>query len=171
MCSSDLEEYCVATLADLAEVMNLVREAVHFMHANGNFQWDEDYPQQQKFITDIESESLYLLRISDKLAGFVSLNADQSPTYKTINWETPEKALCIHRMVVSNSYKGLGLARKMFLFSEKIAKEKGYQAIRSDTNEANKPMNHLFLSLGYTYRGKIQLRQNPVLFNCYDKIV
>ncbi|WP_425291000.1 hypothetical protein [Spirosoma linguale] len=47
-----------ATPADLPALMNLIRHVVPLMRKDGNFQWDEHYPNQTVFSDDIAKGQL-----------------------------------------------------------------------------------------------------------------
>lgn len=162
-------EFVKAVPSDITEIMPLVNEAVSFMNASGNFQWDTGYPSQTVFENDILSGHLYLTRYGTNLAGFVCLNFDQPLEYNNLNWTTSSNALVIHRMVVSKEYRGKGVAKFMFQNAEIRAQKLNVSTIRSDTNSENKAMNHLFKIFTYRFAGNISLRNNPVAFNCFEK--
>ena len=43
----------LATMQDLTRIMAIVQATVMEMHAYGNYQWDEVYPTEQDFASDI----------------------------------------------------------------------------------------------------------------------
>lgn len=155
--------------SDIEQITSILSHAVSFMNASGNFQWDKHYPNRTVFENDIQRGELFKAMDMNSLAGIVCLNQDQPPEYGPLDWKTPHKALVIHRMMVAPEYHGEGIARAMFAFAEEEAKRQGFPAIRSDTNRANGAMNHLFQAFDYRFTGTIVLRENPVLFNCYEK--
>ncbi len=160
-----------ANPSDIDKIMPLVYDAVMFMNAHANYQWDEDYPNQSVFENDIHKGHLFVVRDQKIISGLIVLNEDQPDAYQPLSWQTPPQALIIHRMIVSANYRGKGVARKLFEFAEEEAIRQGFTAIRSDTNIQNKAMNYLFKVYNYRYTGQITLRNNPDLFNCYEKFL
>ena len=43
---------------DLDKIMKIIGETVKEMNENGNFQWDESYPNREVFINDIKEGTL-----------------------------------------------------------------------------------------------------------------
>ncbi|MBB6238614.1 hypothetical protein HDC90_003256 [Pedobacter sp. AK013] len=43
----------LAVTEDIPFIMQLVREVIPLMHAAGNFQWADDYPNPEVFANDI----------------------------------------------------------------------------------------------------------------------
>lgn len=158
-----------ATVHDLDKILPLVDEAVRFMNDGGNFQWDPTYPNREVFERDISQHQLYIAKDLLRIAGIVCLNYDQPQEYIPLDWKTDKDALVIHRMAIGNTYRGTGIAHKLFEFAETEAKRQNLSAIRSDTNTKNGAMNHLFKAHNYRFTGQIVLRENPDLFNCYEK--
>lgn len=164
-------EFVKAHKSNLTDVISLMHGAISFMNAQGNFQWDQHYPTPKVFEKDIEKGQLYAVIRNGVLIGVVCLNFDQPVEYIPLNWKTPPQSLVIHRMIVSEKYRGGGVAKFMFQKAEETALIAGLSSIRSDTNQANPAMNHLFRISSYRFTGNIILRDNPVLFNCYEKIL
>ncbi len=164
-------EVRLATLKNIDEVMFLVADAKEYMHATGNYQWDENYPLRQHFETDIINDDLWLFNGNNALAGFICINRVQPVEYNTSDWETPEDSLVVHRMVIARQFAGRGIGQQMMQFAEEKAREAGLTSIRSDTNSKNSVMLHIFSKLGYRFTGNIVLRNKPDLFCCYEKSI
>lgn len=52
----------LATMQDLTRIMAIVQATVMEMHAYGNYQWDEVYPTEQDFASDITQGDLFCIR-------------------------------------------------------------------------------------------------------------
>lgn len=50
----------LATMQDLTRIMAIVQATVMEMHAYGNYQWDEVYPTEQDFASDITQGDLFV---------------------------------------------------------------------------------------------------------------
>eukprot|EP01031_Cornospumella_fuschlensis_P016615 gene16615-20306_t len=68
-----------ASETDLDGIMSIVHDAIPILHASGNYQWDENYPQDIHFRKDIELGELYVavhVETGD-LAGVGAITTDQ----------------------------------------------------------------------------------------------
>lgn len=52
----------LATMQDLTRIMAIVQATVMEMQAYGNYQWDEVYPTEQDFSSDITQGDLFCIR-------------------------------------------------------------------------------------------------------------
>ena len=84
--------------------MKLKKKMKEFNHN----QWDDKYPVTEHFEEDIETETLYVLDVDDKICGFIVIDQNQSEWYDDIEWPVNrEGAYVIHRLAGSKDYKGL----------------------------------------------------------------
>jgi ribosomal protein S18 acetylase RimI-like enzyme len=159
-----------ATPVDLDPIMNVIGRAVPLMRAGGNYQWGDDYPNREVFCRDLELHRLWCAEVDGCVAAVAAITLDQSPEYADAGWNLSEQAIVVHRLAVDPAHRGLGLARALMQHAEFIARERGIQFLRVDTNSENKPMQQLFRKLGYTFAGEISLAGREGLrFHCYGK--
>src|ERR1700744_3100812 len=103
----------LATLYDIPALMLIVRKTIPLMHEAGNFQWDDDYPNAQVFLRDIELRQLWVadIHVSESadptepeapgiIGGFAAITTDQSEEYAQVGWDLTEKAIVVHRLAV-----------------------------------------------------------------------
>ena len=78
------------------------------------------------------------------------------------NWKTKNNATygVIHRMAVSNKFRGKGIAKFIFFQCEQFLKQNNIKSMRIDTHEKNLGMQGLLKKLGYHYCGVIYLENN-----------
>jgi ribosomal protein S18 acetylase RimI-like enzyme len=160
-----------AVLADVEPIMQLVKQVVPVMQASGNLQWDETYPNAEVYTHDVQQSQLWVAEIDSNVAGVIALTSGQEPEYAQVpTWDISEPALVAHRLAVSPHMQGKGIAATLLLHAEKVALEKGIDLIRLDTNIVNRPMQNLFLKLGYLLGGEIILNKRPNLrFLAFEK--
>jgi ribosomal protein S18 acetylase RimI-like enzyme len=140
------------------------------MKSIGFTQWNEDYPTREILERDIEYGCLFGAYSNEKLAGFAALNEHQSEEYEKILWKFGEPYLVVHRLQVDPSYRGKGIAYLIMLFADRLAKERGYKAIRLDTRQDNIPAIALYEKLGYQKRGHVHFpRMMEYEFPCFEK--
>jgi ribosomal protein S18 acetylase RimI-like enzyme len=157
---------------DLPALMLLVRRVVPLMLASGNLQWDENYPDEDVFRRDIDSNQLWIAEIGTSVAGIAAVTMDQEPDYAQVGWDINEPAIVVHRLAVDPAFRGAGVAAALMQRAEEIAAERGIAVLRVDTNTQNEATQRLFPKLGYRLAGEISLQFRPGLrFFCYEKRV
>jgi thiamine pyrophosphokinase len=169
----------MAVAEDLDAIMQIIGEVVPLMNAAGNFQWDEKYPTREAFTNDITNQVLYVAELRDTLAsaykvvGVAALTEDQSPEYADCGWDLTIPSIVTHRLAVSPSARRQGIALKLFNQADILAKERGYDRVRVDTNKLNTPMQNVMLKAGYVYAGEISLNSKPkdMRFFCFEKMM
>jgi ribosomal protein S18 acetylase RimI-like enzyme len=160
----------LATHQDLAALMALVRRVVPLMRSAGNFQWDENYPNEAVFERDIDLKQLWIAEIGPDIAGIAAITMDQEPDYAQVGWDISEPAIVVHRLAVDPAFRGAGVASSLMQTAEQIAVERGISVVRVDTNTQNEATQRLFPKLGYQLAGEISLEIRPGLrFFCYEK--
>lgn len=155
---------------DVPAVMALVRRVVPLMRAEGNFQWDDQYPDSAAFERDADQGWLWILEVEGQVAGAAAITTEQEPEYAGVGWDPDERAVVVHRLLVDPAFRGQGLAAALMLQAEAVARDWDMAVLRVDTNSANAATQRLFPSLGYAFAGEIGLGFRPGLrFNCYEK--
>jgi len=156
------------------EIIALTKACGKHMRENGIDQWDENYPDRKSIEQDIATSTLYAYSEEDQIIGIVVLNENQDEEYQEINWSTKEsdRNLVVHRLAVLPEHQGKGIARKLMDFSEGLAKEKNYDAIRLDTFSQNPRNQKFYLNRGYTDLGPVFLKykkEHP--YFCYELLL
>ena len=150
--------------------MALIRAVVPPMRAQGNLQWDSDYPNEQVFREDIAAGQLWVAEIDGSVVGVAAVTTEQSQEYADVGWNLNEPAIVVHRLAVDPAFQGRGVAAGLMREAECIARERGITVLRIDTNTQNPATQRLFPKLGYTFAGEIGLAFRPRLrFFCYEK--
>ncbi|SDE30341.1 GNAT family N-acetyltransferase [Pedobacter soli] len=162
----------LAEMADIVNIMQLVRKVVPLMQAAGNFQWGNDYPNPEVFTQDIALAQLWVAEIDQQIVGVSAITTDQDPEYTDAGWDITEKAIVTHRLAVDPDLQGKGIARALMQQAETVAQSRNISILRVDTNSENKATQALFPKLGYTFSGEITLAKRPGLrFFCYQKLL
>lgn len=159
-----------ATASDLLAIVALVREVIPLMNASGNFQWTAEYPNATVFEKDIAQNNLWVAELSGQVIGIAALTQDQDAEYADADWDAAEPALVTHRLAVSPTAQGHGVAQALLAQAEYEARALGLRTLRVDTNSENTATQRLFPKLGYRFAGEIKLAFRPGLrFFCYEK--
>ena len=79
------------------------------------------------------------------------------PAYETIEgaWLTEKEYVVVHRLAVSQKTQGQGIASYFMQQVEMLAKEKGIESFKVDTNFDNFAMMAVLYKLGFSYCGEI----------------
>lgn len=112
-----------ANMNDLESIMKIIKSTVEEMKTYNNTQWDENYPLEKDFVSDIKKQDLYIYEVDGEVAGFICLNYEEPEEYLGLNWSSNKKAMVIHRMAVNPNFRKTGIASKLVDFAEKLAVE------------------------------------------------
>lgn len=163
-----------AQLEEVDFILELTRACGRHMRENGIDQWDENYPDRERLVQDIASETLFAYRENDRILGIVVLNETQDPEYGDISWSTSEedRNLVVHRLAVDPEHQGKGIARKLMDFAEQWAREQGYDAIRLDTFSQNPRNQRFYENRGYTKLESVYLSyRDDFPYFCYELLL
>lgn len=91
------------------------------------------------------------------------INQIQVNVYLDCDWEykaPDDKVLVLHALAVAPDSRGLGVGSGFVGFYEKMARERGCEVLRIDTNARNKKARRMYARLGYTETDIV-----PTVFN------
>ena len=151
-------------IEEIEKVMEIINDAKAFLKPQ-SMQWQQGYPNIESMSKDILNRCLFGVYYDGELTCVASLIIGVDRTYvnmvegKWIN-ETSPRDLVVHRIAVSNKYRGKGCAKKIMEFAKQYALENSCISIKVDTHRANVPMQQLLLSCSYTYQGIIDLARD-----------
>ncbi|WP_158824721.1 GNAT family N-acetyltransferase [Mucilaginibacter lacusdianchii] len=152
----------LATLEDIEPIMQLIRDVVPLMQATGNQQWDATYPNPDIFSQDIEASQLWVADLDNSIVGVIAITNSQEGEYAQVpGWDITEPAIVAHRLAVSPHHQGKGIAAALLHQCEVVAQVQGVTLLRLDTNTLNRPMQNLFMKIGYHLAGEIALNNRP----------
>ncbi|WP_421828735.1 GNAT family N-acetyltransferase [Larkinella sp.] len=159
-----------ATFNDIPALLQLIRRVVPLMQATGNFQWDDQYPNAAVFEKDIAQNQLWVAELDEKPVGVAAITTDQEPEYAQVGWDLSETAIVVHRLAVDPAVRGRGIAAQLLTQADEVARQRGINVLRIDTNTQNEATQRLFPKVGYEFAGEIGLGFRPGLrFFCYEK--
>ena len=156
-------ELIIATKNDIDASYELILQAQAFLKRCGVDQWQKGYPNRDNIVTDIQAGKGVLFVDNNTIVGYACVDFDGEPAYDELKgkWLDQQPYAVIHRMAVSDQYKGKGIAKAFFLAIEPFVKERGISSIRVDTDEDNEIMKHLLDVTGYTFCGDIWFDNSP----------
>lgn len=159
-------------ILEIDRVCEILCSVVGYMKSIGFTQWDDEYPNRDILIDDIEKGELYGTYIDGTLVGFIVINDHQEPEYKGIKFKYDEPCLVVHRLQVDPIYRGKKIGYSLMIFAEDVAKKAGYKSVRLDTRCDNEPAIGLYTKLGYKKRGHVHFsRMMEYEFPCFEKSI
>lgn len=133
--------------------------AREYMRSRGIDQWKDGYPRREAVEDDILNGRAYVLETGGKAVAYAALCFGDEPTYADIDgaWKNELPYAAVHRVVVADGYKGMGLAGRLFRELEGVARERGVTELRCDTHADNRAMRRNLEKLGFELCGGIRL--------------
>lgn len=144
-----------ASEEDADEIIKVLKYGREVQVASGNlYQWDENFPNSELVLSDINSGCAYLCLDSESrsLAAVFSLFTEPDPNYQAIDgkWLNEAPYATIHRIASTGKFKGAGR------FCIQWVQER-FKNVRIDTHEDNQAMQYLLRQLNFTPVGTIYL--------------
>ena len=149
-----------ANASEVPQIWKIIQQAIVRRKNDGSQQWQDGYPNEDVIKQDITKGIGYVLIDDNIVAGYAAILFNDEPAYEQLKgtWLTNGDFAVVHRVAISDDYLGKGLAQKIFLFTEDLAKGNNIFSIKVDTNFDNLPMLKIIEKLGYTYCGEVTFR-------------
>ena len=154
-----------------AEICYLCIEDARAYHKSLGFeQWHPNYPTQQTILDDISQGIGYAFLDETGVIGYCCIIIGDEPAYHKIEgaWKTEKPYAVVHRMSFNKNARGNGLSSKAIGLIKEYCLSNGIHAIRVDTQEENKVMQHILAREGFAYCGLIQFDGGPKLAYEWD---
>lgn len=160
-----------AELSEAAPIWEILQQAIIRRKEDGSEQWQDGYPNPAVVANDIEKGQGFVLLEGEIIIGYSAVLINDEPAYATIEgkWLTNADFVVIHRVAISETYLGKGLAKMIIREIENFARDKNIYSIKADTNFDNIPMMKIFENLGYTLCGEVYFRGSPR--KAYEKVL
>lgn len=170
-------EFRAAVEKDIGPVMEIIRQAQLFLGSQGIDQWQSGYPDEEVLQADVSGGHSYLLAEKGVVLCTAALYFDEEPAYNAIyegEWRGCFPYGTVHRLAVSGSARGRGIAALLLQKLEEISRQNGVFYMRTDTHQGNLPMQALLQKTGFAVCGQIFLDGGPEDGQCrlaYDKLL
>mgnify|MGYP001011508717 CR=1 FL=1 len=148
---------------DIPELSELYDQLNEYLAASTNYPgWRKDiYPTIEDAEAGVNSNSLFVAKIDNKVVGTIVLNYNPENSYDTVNWKTNTEdysdIYVIHTLAVHPQFLNNGVGQALLEFSIKIARERGIKSIRLDVYQKNEPAIHLYKKMGFEYIALVDL--------------
>ncbi len=158
------------TLNDVNIAMGIINSAKKHLKEQGIDQWQTGYPDLACLQNDAVNCKGYFVTDNEEILAYLCIDFDGEPAYDGLNgeWISAEKYVVVHRMAFSDLARGKKLSDCVFGLVEQLAKEKGVNYFRVDTDADNQKMQHVLKKNGFTYRGTIWFDNSEKI--AFDKV-
>ncbi|MCL2576108.1 MAG: GNAT family N-acetyltransferase [Defluviitaleaceae bacterium] len=149
-------------ISDTDELEQLYDDINDYLDANINYPyWKKGvYPTRKDAEDGIVKGTLFVLKISGKIAGSMLLNHIQYDAYAQAKWGVDaygDEVMVLYRLVTHPDFMKQGVSSHLLDFAKKYALEKGCKTIRLDVTPRNIPAIALYEKHGYTYVDTVDL--------------
>ena len=160
----------LAKIEEADECARLLESGRQFQLSQGFVQWTEEYPTIKDVKADIAESTGYVYKVDGEIAAYMCIKDDE-PVYNQLNdvWGNKGPYIVIHRMGLSDKFRGRGLSAEIFDALAVFGKNKGMTSIRIDTHGDNKRMQHVLVKCGFTFRGNVIYEFGARL--AYDRLI
>ncbi len=142
-----------------------IEDARHYHRSLGFEQWHPGYPTPQTIVNDITHGIGYVFEVEGAPVGYCCMVIGEEPAYYEIDgaWKTDRPYAVVHRMAFGESARGKGLSHTALGLIKRWCDERNISSIRVDTQEENKPMQHILQREGFVYCGLVTFDGGPKL--------
>lgn len=148
-----------------------IEDARAFHKSMGFVQWHPDYPTRQTILADIAQGNGYAFVNEQGVIGYCCIVVGDEPAYRQIDgaWKTDRPYAVVHRMAFNSKARGGGRSREAINLIKALCLANHIDAIRVDTQEENKVMQHILDREGFAYCGLVQFDGGPKLAYEWDE--
>lgn len=137
--------------ADIPAIMHIMVQARAAQRALGFRQWDDGYPPERQLEEEISAGRGFVLADGDAICAYAAIVADD-PEYadlQSVMTSYGESYAVIHRLAISDAYRGRGVARRFLALLEEEMLSRSILWSRADTGLENLPMQKALAAAGY----------------------
>ena len=166
-------ELRLAQRQEAAMCYQCIEDARAYHKSLGFEQWHPDYPTRQTIFDDIAQGIGYAFTDDTGVIGYCCIVIGDEPAYHKIDgaWKTDRPYAVIHRMAFNRRARGSGLSHEAFQRIRDYCLMHRIDAIRLDTQEENKVMQHILGREGFEYCGMVQFDGGPKLAYEWDRSI
>jgi ribosomal protein S18 acetylase RimI-like enzyme len=163
-------EIIQAKSTDLIEILFLLKVCIRDMNSKGFKHWNNTYPDIATIRMHLEKGMIYLAKDKGVCKGMVTLNEHQPDEYKSVNFPSGlQKPLYLQNMVVHPKWQGKGFATMMIEFSQKFARDKGFDCIRLDVFMPSENARQLYEKQLFREVATFHSEFQKIPYICYEK--
>lgn len=149
-----------ATNADTATVLDLRREAEHWLATHGVDQWTADYAGAvyPRWIAGVQQGISWVITTPDgHPVGHVALSPDSDPDFWLLQ-DSPDTGLYLGRLIVARAYAGHHLGDAILDWASRQAAQHDRRWLRLECRRDNTALQHYYLARGFEH---VRTRKPP----------
>ena len=153
--------------------MLLINQGINYFKKANIDQWQNNYPNELIIKNDIFSKYAYVLEENNQILGYCLISNEKDSNYDNVfagQWLSNDNYLVIHRLVISNEFKGMNLGSKIIEFTKTLALNMQIYSIKVDTHDDNLSMIKLLIKNNFSYIGIIKI-EDQSLRNAYEYVI
>jgi GNAT superfamily N-acetyltransferase len=152
-----------AVIAESNTIWKLLQQAIIRRKEDGSEQWQDGYPNLEIIQKDIQKGHGFVLTQEETVVGYCAILINEEPEYAKIigEWISNEEFVVFHRLAISETFLGKGLAKTIIGFVEEFALKNNIFSVKADTNFDNFTMLHVFEKMGFSFCGEVYFRGSP----------
>jgi len=163
-------EIVQAKPTDLIEILYLLKVCILDMNKKGLRHWNSAYPGADRILQDLNNTSIYLVKDKGVCKGMVTLNEFEPEDYRQVSFQSGRhKPMYLQNMAVHPQWQGLGIARLMVEFAQKLARDKGFDSIRLDVFQPSENARQLYEKQSFKEVATFHSAYQKTPFVCYEK--
>jgi len=166
-------DFVKAEIKEIPDIMNIIKNAQKYLKEEGIDQWQNNYPNPETLVNDINNQNSYLIKKENKIIATAAIIFGEDPTYNLIeNGEWISKGLygVIHRAAVAPEYRGRGIISLIFKKTFQMGLDLGAKSIRIDTHQDNSSMQRAVKKAGFKYCGIIYTKDGSKRL-AYERLI
>ena len=143
----------VKVIQGIDKAIFVMRDAGKWLEETGKkpSKWWRLENLNRKFLLQYaKPQEFYVAQVDGKPAAVAILQFSQNAQdWQSVDKGKPRKALYIHWLCVHRDFRGKNMPKVMVDFAEQLAKEKGVEFIRADTNAEETKLRKIYEDLGF----------------------
>ena len=147
-----------------------IEDARAYHSSLGFVQWHPGYPTFKTIEEDIKNGVGFVFVEGDEVLGYCCIIIGDEPAYHIIDgaWKTERPYAVVHRMTFRKECRGKALSGQAISLIKEYCLANGINAIRVDTQDENKVMQHILHREGFEYCGLVTFDGGPKLAYEWD---
>jgi len=158
----------VKIIQNMNRAMEIMHNVGAWMEKSGlnPSKWWKSRNMNRKFmLKHTEPEEYYVAMVDDKpVASMVLQETERNQSWKSVDGNSPKKALYVHWLCVHRNFAGQGFPIRMIDYATKVAKKRGFNRLRLDTNADEKKLCKIYKDLGFSLVGSEVERKHTTAF-------
>jgi ribosomal protein S18 acetylase RimI-like enzyme len=155
---------------ELIEILFLLKVCIRDMNLKGLKHWNSASLDAVQIQNDLRRGFIYLVKDKGVCKGMVTLNDKEPEDYRHVNFpDSKSRPFYLHRMAVHPKWQGLGIAKLMIDFAQKLAAEKGFNCLRLDVFTLSETARKLYEKNDFKEIGTFLTNYQKIPFICYEK--